>query len=179
MKKALLLCVIFLNLIMFSILFGQVDGPKEPAPPEVDSVESETFLYDITVHMAGEQPLKGKLSVTNDSFTFVVRGGKIMVEYADVKSITVHRWRKASQTNSAYAFYPSEIVITLKDKTEYSAVSLQPFHSFLMVQKEQITLYTYFYDYWKNEAWENSRNAEENYPETHPLNGTVTKIVFN
>jgi hypothetical protein len=68
----------------------------------------------------------------------------------------------------------------MKDKKVYVSDGNIPKLNRLMFKnvKGNRFIYSYFYDYRKNNAWKNSGEADMRYPETNPPPGTLVRIIF-
>ena len=166
-------------------------GPRPPKEPSSLSVEvlnpggsgRETDIPATIVTARGDKKT-GALAVKSGSIEVetVEEGGrrKMTVAIADIETIEFTRWRGVERRKNEFAFYPSETRILLRDKKALVCRGSIPLLNRLAFKYggESRFIFSYFYDYWKHDAWKNSGQTGREYPETNPSGDTLVKIIF-
>jgi hypothetical protein len=162
-------------------------GPKDPAAPAVDQGGKRADLQSwvrVALARARGERIEGELLVSFASLDLPVPGekhpAKKQVALADISSIEFVRWRGQARNKNEYAFYHSEVRVTLADKTVVlSAMNIRALNRLRVRNGDRVrSLYTYFLDYRDKDAWRNSGQKEMKYPETNPHADTVVSITF-
>ncbi len=170
---------------------SSANGPRSPEDPSAPSVEVRdrrdsgraTDLPATVVNARGDKRT-GSLVVKFGSLEVeTMEGGarrKTAVAIADIESIEFTRWRGTERRKHEFTFYPSDMKIILRDKKMLLCTGGAALLNRLAFRSggESRFIYSYFYDYWKNNAWRNSGQSDRNYPETNPFGDTLVKILF-
>jgi hypothetical protein len=165
-----------------------LQAPKDPSAPSVDlrdpkNAGSGTSIPATIVTARGDKTT-GFLAVTFTSIEVESledgRRRKMTVAVADIESIEFTRWRGVERRKNEFVFHPSEMKIILRDRKSLLCTGSVPLLSRLPFTHggENRFVYSYFYDYRRNDAWKNSGQAKREYPETNPFGDTLVKIIF-
>jgi hypothetical protein len=162
-------------------------GPKDPVVPYTDpggkEGDRQSWVRASLVKARGER-IEGELQLSFTTLELDVivdnNPAKKSVPLAEISSIEFVRWQGRKRRNNEYAFYHSEIRVTLVDKTAIQCKKNVRELNRLRLRNGDRTgsLYTYFLDYREKDAWRNSGQKEMNYPETNPHGATVVRINF-
>jgi hypothetical protein len=155
-------------------------GPVVPVAPFADFGKATAAgEVRVSVTRARGEVLEGVLIVSFTSVDLPTGGGTRSVALADLASIEFVRWQGQKRRNNEYAFYPSQVRVTLMDKSVIETSGIRALGRLrLMTGGRRRTLYSYFFDYREKDAWKNSGQKEMAYPETNPHADTVVKIAF-
>jgi hypothetical protein len=183
-----------LALYCTGILAGQKDArspdlrvPREPDPPAVDIKERDKAKPGsaaVTVEMMKVGPMEGSLMLDFDALDIEVMDGgaarRESIPLAGIDSIAFMQWHGTERRKNEFAFYPSRTRIIMKDKKVYICERNIPRLNRLAFKNAGGSrfIFSYFYDYRKNNAWKNSGEADMRYPETNPPPGTLLSIKF-
>jgi hypothetical protein len=178
-----------------TVLAGQTETkstelriPRDPDPPAVDIKEKDKGKPEdnrVTVETMKGEPMEGSLILDFDLLDIEVMDGgaarKESIPLAGIDSIEFIQWRGSERRKNEFAFYPIQTRIIMKDKKVYICGRNIPKLNRLMIKsaKGSRIMFSYFYDYRKNNAWKNSGEADMSYPETHPSPGTLVRIIFS
>jgi hypothetical protein len=179
-------------LICYStVLAGQTETkspelriPRDPDPPAVDIKEKNKGKPEdtrVTVETMKGEPMEGSLILDFDLLDIEVgTARKESIPLAGIDSIEFIQWRGTERRKNEFAFYPCQTRIIMKDKKVYVSDRNIPKLNRLMFKnvKGNRFMYSYFYDYRKNNAWKNSGETDMRYPETNPPPGTLVRIIF-
>lgn len=169
--------LIFIVMIIFPvILFSQIKFPVVEDVPDVEFNKTETvekFKASVTVYgkgaVDGEIILNAGASINPSSDS-----GRIYT-FRDISRITVMKW-SVQRKGSNWIFYPDRYEIILKNKTVLMHEGNLGFFNrirFVRSEGRENTLYTYFYDYFRNGKWINTGAAGEKTPPLKPAAGTA------
>jgi hypothetical protein len=163
--------------------------PEPPLQPRVDINETRHALGDHTFRVslinARGDKRSGLLALKTDFIDIDVSDHgsveKRKVNISSIDSIEFNKWKGAEARENEFLFYPARIKIVFADKKIIECRSDIKILSRLNLidGKNSVFLYTYFYDYRKNNAWRNTGQADMSYPETNPHEDTVVRIVFS
>ncbi len=163
-------------------------SPKDPPPPSVDlrdlkEGKRETNISSTIVNARGDKKT-GSLEMQTGSIEVTVVEErahiKTAVAIADIDSIEITRWRPIERRRNEFVFYPAEIRIVLRDRKTLLCAGSVPLLNRLSFKDSGGSrfVYSYFFDYWKHDAWKNCGRSDKSYPETNPPDETLVKIVF-
>ena len=158
--------------------FPQLKEPALPVIPEVDVTEQSAGSLKAQVTIYGGSAVKGELRADPAS-SISGPGGRMLPLYS-VGKITVKRWSmKREGCNTV--FYPDLYELILKNGGPVSVSGNIPFlnRMKISVNGRDRTLYTFYYDYYKNGAWVNSGTAGSSEPSSAPAKGTAWIIELN
>jgi len=195
LRPGALLPVTALVICCSGILAGQTETkspgiriPKEPDPPAVDIKEKNKTKPEyaaVTIETMKREPMEGSLVLDFDSLDIEVMDGgaarRESIPLADINSIEFIQWHGTERRKNEFSFYPSQTRIIMKDKKVYTCERNIPKLNRLAFKNVRGSrfIFSYFYDYRKNNAWKNSGEANMRYPETNPPPGTVLRISFH
>ncbi|OHD66339.1 MAG: hypothetical protein A2176_07595 [Spirochaetes bacterium RBG_13_51_14] len=173
-------------------LIAAAEGVRIPENPPEPTVNIKNALdrgeqTDIpaTVITATGERLSGSLLVPFNSLEIEFNeDGKSRirnVELSGIESIEFTRWRGIERRKNEFAFYPVRARITLSDKKIIECGRNIPQLNKMFFHDSRVTssIYSYFYDYRKDNVWLTSGHTEIDYPETNPNGNTVVRIIFN
>jgi hypothetical protein len=161
--------------------------PKNPDAPAVDIRQKDKIKPEdtaATVETMMGEPVAGSLILDFDALDVeVVDGGaarRESIPLAGIDSIEFLQWQGTERRKNEFAFYPSRTRIIMKDKKAYICERNIPKLNRLKFKNVGGSrfIFSYFYDYRKNNAWKNSGEADMRYPETNPPPGTLLRITF-
>lgn len=163
----------------------KADGPKDPVTPYTDPGgkvgDRQSWVRASLVRAKGER-LEGELMFSSAALDLETIGnnsaGKKSVPIAEISCIEFIRWQGQKRRKNEYAFYHSEIRVTLADKTAIQCKkNVRELNRLRLRNGDRtVSLFTYFFDYRDKDAWRNSGQKEMNYPETNPHGATVVRI---
>jgi len=176
MMRILNIPVIVFMLFLPHCLTAQIKSPVVEDVPDVKfnaSETSEKFKAAVTIYgkgiANGEIILTAGVSVNASSDT-----GRIY-PLRDINRITITKWLKRRK-GTGWFFYPDSYEIILKDRSRILHDGNLEFLNrlrFVRTEGGEISLFTYFYDYFRNGKWVNTGTpGEKNIPSV-PAAGTV------
>ena len=182
---------LFLIFIFASPLYSQVKAPSSPSEPVImtnvskNSTQIQGYPLNGTVIFADNTTNIGSVYLPYDHITFFFTQNK--KEYkntqniTNIKSITFQKWKGYKQNSNAYAFYPIETKIQLKNNISFTCTYfIKDFKKMIFVSLfGETKIYSFFYDYWEKGKWRNSKSKKKHYPEKHPLNACIKTIIFS
>lgn len=192
MRRLLPLVAVLIALGTAPHLRAQVEGPSAPDVPDV-SLRGEGEApagMTVEVFLAGGKKRSGTL--LNASKSLMVpdpeRGAPAFreVQLADIDELVIVQWRgrlkqgpKNKKSQQAYAFYPSRVLITLRDRSRIECADLPGFEHFrVYAGGKELGFFTWFYDYRVGNRWRSSGETALEYPETHPHPRVAVRIRF-
>ncbi len=179
MLKWFSLIIILLN--MLNNLYAQKDpdSPKDPSS-NFSFNDSNIKTFPAEIICAGKKGIKGNIYLRIANIYFIHQEERIQLKIGEIKSIEFLEWQEFADKKNACIFYPSKVLLTVKNGRQYILKKLQEFNKIeFSGNGRKMNLYTYFYDYWEKGRWRNSNANEKAYPIKNPLPGTLLKIIFN
>ncbi len=163
--------------------------PEIPAAPKVDLDETRRALGDYRyraslVNARGEKKA-GLLALKEDFIDADIteRGPSEIrrIKISGIDVIEFIKWKGTAAKGNGFLFYPSEIKITLTDKSALKSRSdIKALNRLVLSEgNKSYIMYSCFYDYRENDIWRNTGEADISYPETNPHGDTVVRIVFS
>jgi hypothetical protein len=182
-------------LLCGSILAGESGAPsrelripKDPDVPAVDIDEKKdkgnSEGIPVTVVTVKGEAMTGSLIPDFDVLEIDVMDNgtarKESIPLVSIDTIEFTHWHGTELRKNEFAFYPSQTRITMKDKKAYvCGRNIAKLNKLLFKDfRGNRFVFSYFYDYRKNNVWKNSGEAEMRYPETNPPVGTLLRIMF-
>lgn len=166
----------------------EVRGPHEPSSPAVEMRDPDGAVKETdcpaTIVTARGGKRTGTLALKPGKIELeVMENGarrRMSVSLADVESIEFSRWRGTERRKGEFVFHPSEARIVLWNRKVLLCTGGIPLLNRVSFtyRGERRFIYSFFYDYWKNNAWKNSGQRGRDYPETAPFGDTLVKIIF-
>jgi hypothetical protein len=176
------LMILFALFLFPSLVSAQ---PKEPSVDDVADVSiniadtSEKFKARITLY--AKEPLTGELTFRSGSSINPSGDPQRIYTLRDVARITVTAWGK-SRKGKMWVFYPAVYEIILKNQTRISHTGNIDFLNrivFTSGQGKSYSIFTFYYDYFKNGKWINTDTRGMETPPLRPAAGTLYIIELN
>jgi hypothetical protein len=189
-----LIKIFFIFLLFASLQYAKAqksdkhltESPLVPTEPEVVLSDQSEQSYNVEVYFSNGLRLSGSITLPLESIALPVWDGdanKKITQIKNIASIEFMQWSAKRIKTDSFVFYPVQSKVVLYDGSAIECDKTIPvLHKLSFREKRKrknISLYTYFYDYWKKKSWVNSKMKDLHYPENNPLPGTVVKIVFN
>lgn len=162
--------------------------PKDPDSPAVDIKENKdqgkVSDIPVTVETVRGDAMTGSLIINFNVLEIdIMDNGSVQkkaISLADIDSIEFIRWHGIERGKNEFAFFPSRMRVVTADKKIYECCRYTPQMNRLLFKnfKGNRFIYSYFYDYRKNNTWKNSGESDMRYPETNPPAGTLLRIMF-
>jgi len=181
MKKVLLFCII---ITVTTHAFSQFKNPADPIEPKMDEVilKGENLSYQVTLNFANGKTQNCKLLFPVDKIS-VKLSNKQNKSFliSEINSIECVNWQGEKKSKDTFLFKPNKVIINLKNKSVIETIGI--YKDFLTINAEnpegkKMKYYMFYYDYWRNNVWDNSKQNDRSYPESHPNPQTVVKISF-
>ncbi len=182
-------CIISCLLCFFLAGGVSAEWARDPVSPDEPAVgtaadSEKNGSVPVSIFFAGGGTLDCGLLFPPEylsiAITTVGERGVRKVPLREIKSIEFSSWRGEAVDVQSFKYCPASITIILKNENRIVSEKQVPeLHSFrVMSGKGRKKLFSCFYDYRVKGEWANSREKEMKYPETHPLKGTVVKVLF-
>ncbi len=162
-------------------------GPDHPRIPDVDFKDptkdnGPVHGRKVVLGIAGGASLTAELIMRAQSVPLCdpTGGSTAYVRLDDIRSLEFLRWKGRQLRRNEYGFYPAAVRVKLKNGNSFECGgTFDSLHRLnVKINTGQRSLYSYYYDYRKNDAWVNSGGRDMGQAEASPLKGTVVKIEF-
>lgn len=153
--------------------------PKEPSVDEVADVSiniadtSEKFKARISLY--AKEPLAGELTFRRGASINPSGDPQRVYTLRDVARIRVTAWSKSIK-GKVWVFYPAAYEIILKNQTRISHTGNIDFLNRMVFTTEQgksYSVFTFYYDYFKNGKWINTDTSGMETTPERPAAGTL------
>lgn len=176
MSRFLKILIIIVMIVSPAILFSQINSPVVDDVPDVEFNKAETIeKFKASVTIYGKGAANGEIILNaGASINPSCDSGRIYT-FSDISRITVVKW-SVQRKGSGWIFYPDRYEIVLKNKTVIQHDGNLGFLNrirFARSEGRESTLFTYFYDYFRNGKWLNTGAAGEKTPPSKPAAGTL------
>ncbi len=169
----------------FPSLGVSLEIPKEPAIKNVKQSSSKKIVRTVDIFMTGGEKFNGRISFFKNKFYVSNKNKNITnkreFEIKNLKSYIVKSWVPSKKRKKTYVFYPNLIEFSFVDGSRIIGKDFNGvfFKLKLNSGKKNIIKFSYFYDYYTDGNWENSKNKDFDFPNLNPLVGVVNKIEFH
>jgi len=173
--------IIFSAVNLYSNNVGNTDSIKIKLPkiPDINFNDISNKDYNVKLTFNNKEMAEGSIQLRLSSITVYVEKKRVQINISQISSIVIKSWKGYKRGDSAHIFYPIVFEISLSDKNKYIAYNVPGLLKILFKQNiSQKYVYSYFYDYWKNNKWQNSGSSILSYPETNPHPQTLVQIDF-
>lgn len=176
MSRFFKLYIIILLFTFPSALFTQIKAPVVQDIPDVEFNAAETSeRYKAAVTLYGKGIVNGEILI-NTGASINPSGDKGRIyPLRDVSRITIIKW-SGQRKGTGSVFYPGSYEIILKDRTRIihdGNIGFLNKIRFVRGEGGELSLYTYFYDYFRKGKWVNTGTAGEKTLPSNPAAGTT------
>jgi hypothetical protein len=181
MKIFYILLLVFLSVIH---LYAQIEDPVIPVleTEKFQSTTEKKYTVKSFIEFAGGLKKDGIIHFPSNkiSIKYSSRKEQTSEDLSRIVSIEFLKWKGTPISKNSIRFNPSSVRIVFDDQSIFESGGNIPSLNEFTVEKSgrKEKVYGYFFDYWKNGKWVNSKSNDKDYPQTNPMHGTVMKITF-
>lgn len=176
----------FLILFIFFPCFSfSLEIPLEPQIKDISSIQKKENFLKVAVFTEDGKVLNGYIDFFKKKINIInmSQSKKNSKEYEikNLKQVNFKSWNPVKRGKDGYLFFPSEIEFIFENNEKIVGKDLSGIFSKLRIKSGNVVFirYCYFYDYYKNGKWINSKNNNFDFPKKNPLSAVVKKITFS